>query len=190
MEPETTDLLGIMSRLEKLERQNRRLRQAGTLVALAALCGLFMGQAPPRSRVVEAEKFVLKDANGRVRATIGMDEARHPAIMLFDDNRREVAALFSSGVVFYETLSATSNGSRGEPSAGLSSSLGLLVRRAGASVILAPEGPTLTLRDTNGFESRFGVTEIKMVKTGESRKTSAASVVMFDKQGQVIWRAP
>lgn len=56
----------LVRRLDRLERENRRWKRvsAATFAAIAAL--VLMGQATPR-RVVEAEKFVLRDLNGKDR---------------------------------------------------------------------------------------------------------------------------
>ena len=60
--------------LDRLERENRRLKRVAVtlLTGIAALA--MMGQAVPKSRIVEAEKFILKDANGRRRAELGLQD--------------------------------------------------------------------------------------------------------------------
>ncbi len=60
-------------RLDRVERENRWLKRAG-LVALAVIAAVVLvGQAMPKSRIVEAAKFVLTDANGKVRAVLGQE---------------------------------------------------------------------------------------------------------------------
>jgi hypothetical protein len=49
--------------------------------------------------------------------------------------------------------------------------------------------PTIELEDEQGFQTIIGRTDLEAVKTGESRKTSAASMVIIDKEGKVIWKA-
>lgn len=51
-------------------------------------------------------------------------------------------------------------------------------------------GPQLMLRDPNGFYSQLGVANLDIPSTGETRKTSAASILLFDKTNHLIWRAP
>jgi hypothetical protein len=53
-----------------------------------------------------------------------------------------------------------------------------------------PNGPHLTMSDDRGFQTTIGSTDLVTPYTGESHKTSAASLVMFDKEKNVIWRAP
>jgi len=50
------ELAAVVARLEKVERQNRRLRGVGIAVFVLAVAGLLMGQAVPRVRVAEAER--------------------------------------------------------------------------------------------------------------------------------------
>ncbi|HEV8306134.1 MAG TPA: hypothetical protein VGW35_00590 [Methylomirabilota bacterium] len=64
----------VAERLTRLERENRRLKHmvAAGLVGLVAV--LLMGQAPVAQapRIVEAERFVLRDPSGNVRATLSV----------------------------------------------------------------------------------------------------------------------
>jgi hypothetical protein len=51
--------------------------------------------------------------------------------------------------------------------------------------------PGLDLVDADGYETQIGVADLKYPSTGETRRTSAASIVMLgNKEHQVIWRAP
>lgn len=61
----------LVERLDRLERENHWLKRIGAL-AVVVISGVFMmGQALPKNRIVEAEKFVLKDTGGKVRAILG-----------------------------------------------------------------------------------------------------------------------
>jgi hypothetical protein len=60
----------LAQRLEKVEQQNRRLRGAGIAVVVLAAAGLLMGQAMPRAQTVEAREFILRGAEGKVRADL------------------------------------------------------------------------------------------------------------------------
>jgi hypothetical protein len=72
--PEPQELNAVLERLIRLEKQNRRLKWM-SVTALAAVSAIFLtGQTTPTPRTVEAQKFVLKDAQGNVRgwmSTIG-----------------------------------------------------------------------------------------------------------------------
>ncbi len=52
------------------------------------------------------------------------------------------------------------------------------------------EGPTLELVDPQRWSARFGVSGFMSESTGETSKTSAASIILLDKDKRVIWRAP
>lgn len=64
MTSQTTDMQAMLKRLEKLENENRSLKRAGLLGLTAVGALLLMGQAAPKSRMIEAEtvtahEFVL-----------------------------------------------------------------------------------------------------------------------------------
>jgi hypothetical protein len=82
-------------RLDGLERENRRLKRLGTLalVGLAAL--IIMGQTAPApvANTIEAERFVLRDTAGNVRASLGLRPDGTAALGLADDTQQERALL-------------------------------------------------------------------------------------------------
>jgi len=82
-----SDLEAVHRRLEKLEKQNRRMKwfAAGTVIALLGV-GFLTGQTTPE-KVVEANSFVLKDEAGNVRAALAMVEGS-PMLRLFDSAGR------------------------------------------------------------------------------------------------------
>jgi hypothetical protein len=49
---------------------------------------------------------------------------------------------------------------------------------------------TLSIKDNEGYEAILGVSALQTPKTGEKHRTSAASLVLFDKDKNVIWKAP
>jgi hypothetical protein len=48
----------------------------------------------------------------------------------------------------------------------------------------------LSVSDDKGFSAALGVKELETSLTGETHSTSAASLVLFDKNRNVIWKAP
>jgi hypothetical protein len=52
------------------------------------------------------------------------------------------------------------------------------------------QGPSLQVIDRGGFQAEIGVSSLATIKTGETRRTSAASVVLFGKEKKVLWSAP
>jgi hypothetical protein len=95
-------------RVEQLERANRRLRLFGAGVVLTSgiLVSLgFAGKAQPR--IVEAEKIIIRDAQGRPRITIGTPafagaavdtKADSPVIWLSDEHGSDRAMLTEDGL--------------------------------------------------------------------------------------------
>jgi hypothetical protein len=74
-EPTRDDLL---RRLERLERRCRRLERAAGVGAVLVVAGLLVGASREPPRVVEAEKFVVRDGAGRERAMLGLDHPSSP----------------------------------------------------------------------------------------------------------------
>jgi hypothetical protein len=94
----------IEERLNRLERQNRRLRVmllaviviAGGGVLLSSVSGV-RAQAPAWRRTVEAEKFVLRDANGKTRAVLGT--AKSKAFLDLNESSGKLGAELSTTIV-------------------------------------------------------------------------------------------
>jgi hypothetical protein len=81
----------VARRLDRLERENRRWRRLAlaSWLAIAAVGLLGQSAAPPArsaasSRVIEGERFVLRDAGGRIGATLGWEASDAPRLALHD----------------------------------------------------------------------------------------------------------
>ncbi len=92
-------------RLDRVERENRWLKQAG-VVALAVIAAIvLMGQAtwklaPPGKpgKVVGAEQFIVHDARGGVRAELGTLPNGTVRLILYDrGNPGETRVILSAG---------------------------------------------------------------------------------------------
>lgn len=62
----------LVQRLERLERQHGRLKSVCAALLLAIAGILLTAQATPRPRTIEADRFYVKDASGKVRAALGV----------------------------------------------------------------------------------------------------------------------
>ncbi len=93
MTAQTSDLAAVVTRLQKVERQNWRMKVGGTMVLLVASAGLLMGQAMPKATTVEAEAFVVRDATGKQRAALHLTPDGGAALSLFDPAAKIRAAL-------------------------------------------------------------------------------------------------
>jgi hypothetical protein len=92
MQPHDLSLHALAERVAKLEGQNRRLKQAGVAALVLASATILMGQRQT-SRVLEANEFRLKDADGSVRARLSTDTANRPILSLLDAKGVPVASL-------------------------------------------------------------------------------------------------
>ncbi len=170
MESGTSELTELVNRLEKLEKQNSKFKKIGAVaLILAASALLLMGQAPA-TRTVEANEFILKDADGRQRAKLSIGIAG-PALTLDDENGRMRAWVGATPFGGFVSLSSGNQNAR----------IILSSAKGRASLIVT---------DEDGFETTIGTTDLVTTATGETHKTSAASVVLFDKDKKVLWKAP
>jgi hypothetical protein len=81
-------------RLERLEGESTWIKRIGLAASLLATCVFIVGQARP-TRIVDADKFVLRDSSGRMRASLGM-VLNGPSLNLYDadgKSRVELGAL-------------------------------------------------------------------------------------------------
>jgi len=203
----------ILIRIERLEMQNRMLKRGALAVLVAVTSVGLMAQAPKKStrapapkptaapveavlpKNIEAESFVLKDPNGKVRAELSMS-VTGPSFKLRDQ----------SGTALV-TLSLNDDKPAGpflllsdpEHKAGLSisilegagSQMTLTGERADvqAHIGVAPDGTSMTLSDQDGFTTNIG-SGIQPAKGGQVKKTTAASITLMNRDRKVLWTTP
>jgi hypothetical protein len=85
MSEQTPELSGIVCRLERVERQNQRLKRAGLAFLALASAIVLMGQSQA-AKNVEAQSFVLRDSRGNIRAMLALGSGDAPTFMLRDAN--------------------------------------------------------------------------------------------------------
>lgn len=183
----------IEQRLEKLERQNRRMKLAGIGALVIAGAFLLTGQAsgPRILPEVRANSFVLVDAQGKPRATLGM-YADQPRLALSDTNGtvRAALAVSSGGPVLMMVGTGKAVASLFVESDGPELDMLGENEAQGAIFGIPARGPELRMNDASGFETELGVTDLITPTTGETHATSAASIVLFGKGKKVLWSAP
>jgi|SRR5215471_18809590 len=198
----------IVSRIERLEEQNRRLKR-GALACLVVFLSLgLMGQTqrkstrPPASppapaipKKIEAESFILKDANGRVRAELSM-AGTGPSLKLRDESGSALVTLSLNDEAPGGPLLLLSDpqhhaGLSMSVLGGAGSQLSLTGERADiqAHIGVTPDGTILALSDQDGFTTSVG-NDVRPSKGGQVKKTSAASITLFSKDRKVLWSAP
>jgi hypothetical protein len=85
METQNLEMQQVMDRLERVERQNRWLVRGG--LALALSCGIVLLMAQKSlARSIEAQKFVLKDTAGEMRAELHMTDTG-PELAIWGNSR-------------------------------------------------------------------------------------------------------
>jgi hypothetical protein len=184
MADETPDVSEILTRLGRVERENRRLKQLGLGVLVLAGAVLLMALTRP-NRTLEAQKFVLKDANGGIRATLEMELGDRPTLSLRDAKGLPLVSLGGgdnpslalTGTTGEQVELAASNAFYGLVLYGADRS-GPFRGARGGLVVNKEIGPALALYDEKGNERvalevlPFGTMESKLergAEFGESR---------------------
>lgn len=204
----------ILERLEKLERENQRLRRGGLAALVAvALVGI-LGAARPAPKALTAQQLLLTDAGGNVRVRLSAENPKFPSVTLYDAKGRTMLSLQGGGpqpglaiadrvgktrvllgglspnITFYDNAGDTTVSLDGDA---LGPRLLLFDAAGKMRVHLGGPGPSFDLMDSNGYETDIGVSSAPNRLTGDMQKTSAASIVMFKKIGEArkfLWRAP
>jgi len=200
----------ILSRIERLEAENRRLKRGALAFVLVAASVGLMGQTTQRKRApapapapppapalpknIEAESFVLKDAAGKARANLAMS-GTGPAFKLLDAKGSALVTISMNDsapggpfVLLSDpqhhagvTLSVLENAG---------SQLSLTGERPDvqAHMSVASDGPSLLISDQEGFSTSIGGAQVG--RNGQMKKTSAASIALYNKDHKVLWSQP
>ncbi len=160
----------VVERLEKLEKQNRRLRAGGAVFMLAVASLILMGQAPSQSKTIEAQEFILRDGNHKARAKLSLVEGT-PMLSLYDANENVRARLVAGdrpGLLFFDA-------ERSGPYAKVRLAIGVGDMGGGP----ADSGPHFLLFDASGRgRAELFVTD------------SRSGLFFHDEKGKVLFKAP
>jgi hypothetical protein len=198
------------SRIDRLEKERRMGKRIGLAGLLFLACIGLMGQAKqrrtptpspatpsptPGPKIVEAESFVLKDANGRVRAELTMSGGG-PSLKLRDEKGSALVTLSLNDSAPGGPLLLLSDPQHHASFAlsvldGAGSQLSLGGERPDIQLRLhaTPDGTALELSDKDGFSTTIG-NGVQASKNGKTKKTSAASIALFGKDRRVLWSTP
>ncbi len=93
----------LVRRLDGLERENRCLKWTGVVVLALLAAVVLMGQATTGkvAKVIEAEKLVLRDSTGAVRAVLGEEKSFGYCLTLYDENEKGRIFLGSAREHYY-----------------------------------------------------------------------------------------
>jgi hypothetical protein len=140
-----------------LEKQDRRLKWMGVTAPAAVSAIFFIGQAVPTPRTVEAQKFVLKDAQGNVRG--GMSTSAKGSELTLGNVKaqpmiRLVVSADSSDLHLFGCSKSSRNLSMDSGNPGIS-----MIAAQGngeARIAFNEYGPSFTLQDAKGFSTIVG----------------------------------
>jgi hypothetical protein len=197
----TLQLEAIVQRLERLERANRCWKRlAVTAIFLLGLLGLTAATSQQETPVVpevRAQAFVLVDARGTVLARLGRlphgpiglgfyEHGKQSRLLLsVEDNGAASVSLFGRDGHGGALLAVSNTGA---------ASLRLLDINWKNRIALAtwPNGaPFLQLSDRQGKDRiLLGYTDLKVMATGEIVERSNPSLLLFDRNETILWRAP
>ena len=86
----------IKTRLETVERQNRKIKLFGIVAILVIGSFFIMGQTTLRNRVIEAEKFVLVDSKGQTRAILKEENGSVSFFLSDAEQKRRIGLMITS----------------------------------------------------------------------------------------------
>ena len=196
--------MDINARLEKLERENRRMKKIG-IVASVVLAMFIVGCHAKASKIVEANELRLVDVSGKVRVRLSasglifyasdgkivadLSTAPSPILILGSTGAGPPASLGAGTATVPATLSLGSGSRNFFVAAGQSFSLS---GSGGIVHVNTSEdlGPTLILTDNEGYSINLGRADLEAISTGRKTRTPAASLVLFGKDKKVLWSAP
>jgi len=112
----------------------------------------------------------LADGTGKPQATLSALR-EEPALDIYDGNGKERVGMGIEGNVPKVVVQDAD-------------------RKAVAQLSETSEGASFAIKDDKGYLTLIGTTDLITPRTGETHKTSAASVVLFDKDKKVLWQAP
>jgi hypothetical protein len=126
MTSSNNDLRNLVQRLERIERQNRRLKSAGALILALGGAALLMGQTkegqpqPPAAQpaqrrvgefdILETRRFIVKDSNGMVRFFMTTMPDGSPSLELRTADGKPRVALTCTDGGFASVLLHDNNG--------------------------------------------------------------------------------
>jgi hypothetical protein len=191
---QTNGFAELQWRIARLETQNRRFKRLGTVGLIVVACLVVIGQAAPSKKIAEANEFILRDDSGNIRARLFVTEKQttkmtipgstdpvpvtfnpKPTLALYNEKGETAGIIDDNSLSFIKSHVSLSGGV-------------LSIGDQTAAVVVSPY--SVGLFDEEGYETTLGRRALATARTGETHLTSAASLVMFDKNKKVIWKAP
>jgi hypothetical protein len=198
-------------RIERLEKQNHRLKLSALTVLIAFISVSLLGQtkqtkkpapkspaapgAPVTPDQIEAHSFVLKDSNGKVRAELSMT-GTGPGLKLRDEAGTALVTLsLNDGAPQGPLLLMSDPQHKAGVSisvlSGNGSQLSLVGERPDiqARMAVAPAGTSFEMSDADGFTTSIG-NGLQASKGKQPKQTTAASISLYGKDRKLLWSTP
>jgi hypothetical protein len=196
MNPQLPSFEDLQDRLIELEKQTCRFKQLGAAALIVPALLLVMGQTPSK-KTVEANEFALKDDGGHVLARLSIKALpgvaggtiQAPVMDFLDEDGNHTLSILGGIGGWGGSLFIYSQGKATLVMDSAELRLGGITSTSGKETTLIESG-SLSLQDDEGFRTTVGTTDLITPRTGETHKTSAASLALFDKAKNVIWKAP
>lgn len=198
----------VVVRLTILENENRRLRRLITGLALLTIGSVVyalmessrpgIAQASQSSlQTIQAYEYILSDSAGKTRAHLFFSDATgSPSLTFYDSVGRTRLSIWaddeSTSVVAYSP-----NGGRFQTNMGASKSSATVqatklekgANEQAAYLFTSNDATQLTAYDKNGFRTIVGNAAVGSSAQGKTQWTNAASLVMYQKDGHVLWQS-
>jgi hypothetical protein len=196
------EIQNLGERLATLERRNKRFWQLCLVPWVFLLVVALTGQSTA-PRTIEANEFVLRDADGKVRARLKMEQ-NNASLQLYDRQEAPTVALDSNATLYLFAPDSTKklivlNSSKLQFCEGTSlisylspEGLGLhqAPGRTAAGIRVDAGDGQVFVTDRKGFQAVLGHFPLENLTKGTSITTSAASLALINPQKRVIWQAP
>ena len=173
------DLVEIAGRVQRLERDNRRLKLAGGAMAAVLVAVPLVGAALPAQvpEVIEAGLFRVLDEQGTPRAALGA-----AGLGFSDEQGRGRVGLGAAGLGFYDEQGT----------------LRVTLRADGLLSVIDEQGTPRAVFDAGSlfFNDEQGTTRLQLGRvtvvnpSTTAETTYPAALVLFDEAGAVIERLP
>jgi hypothetical protein len=171
--------------------------------------GLVRAQRPPAraksrvaaavSEVVGSKRFELVDSAGSSRGAMGLNADGSPGLWLEDRNGKARITLASSARAEGQPVLQLSDNDGKVRIAATVNKDGLpgltladkdAQARVGMMIVDADGNPALAVSDREGrLCAVLGVASLGKTRAGSAKQTAESSLVLFDKEGKVLWQA-
>ena len=187
----------LCARLDKLERSNQRLKAILSISFCIGAVLLFIGAAAPK--VVEAEKFILRDAGGVERGEIFTNDTGRGLVFFNKNGERALALLVSDQVNGLIIMDQNGNVRQSITTKMDGSNLSVFHPGSDSAqfeIVDSGPGTAITLRDrTNGDRVSMGISDKGAAVTLDDKNGAARAVmsdgglsfVSFSKDGDIAW---